>query len=152
MRKKIVYVLLDNVRSAFNTGSIFRTSETAGINKLILCGITPYPPHLKLEKTALGTIQNVPWEYSKSTIEKIEELKKDGFTIISVETTDSAINYSDFNYPNKTCLVMGHELIGVSDEVLKVSDSVVKIPMYGKKVSLNVAVAAGIVIFESIKE
>ena len=149
---KEVHVLLDNIRSAFNTGSIFRTSETAGIFMLHLCGITPYPPHLKLEKTALGTIDYVKWDYSKSSIEKVKELKEQGIKIISVEIAPNAYNYSDFCYPDKFCLVMGHELMGVSDEILQISDAVVQIPLRGVKNSLNVAVSYGIVVYQSMLE
>ena len=149
--KKTVYVILDNIRSALNTGSIFRTSETAGIDKLFLCGITPYPPHSKLAKTALGTIEHVNWEYQKSAIEVIHSLKKEGFTIISVEVDPRAVPYSSIRYPEKTCLIMGHELIGVNQDILNESDYIAQIPMHGEKNSLNVAVSYGIVVYESIR-
>lgn len=145
---KEVYVVLDNIRSAFNTGSIFRTSDAAGITKLYLCGITPYPPHIKLEKTALGTLQTVPWEHRSSTVEIVKELKSMDIPIISLELTPQAQNYNTFHYPQRCALILGHELLGVSQEVLDLSDAIVQIPMRGKKNSLNVAVSYGIVVYQ----
>ncbi len=147
---KEIYVVLDNVRSAFNTGSIFRTSDAAGITKLYLCGITPYPPHLKLQKTALGTLDTVSWEHCLSSIEIVKKMKDERIPVISVELDDRAVPFNEFSYPNKMCLVMGHELMGVNQEILDISDQIVQIPMHGMKNSLNVAVSYGIVIYESI--
>lgn len=144
--------MLDNIRSAFNTGSIFRTSDTAGVTKIFLAGITPYPPHLKLQKTALGTLETVEWEYVKSSVEKVKELKEEGIPIISVEIDKRAIDYTKFKFPDKFCLVMGHELMGVNEEILDLSDAIVSIPMHGVKNSLNVAVSFGITVYESIKD
>lgn len=145
-----VYVILDNIRSAFNTGSIFRTSDAAGITKLYLCGITPYPPHNKLEKTALGSLESVTWEHRPSAKETVLQLKEQGIPIISVELDNRSTNYASFIYPEKFCLVMGHELMGVSQDILDISDVIVEIPMYGKKNSLNVAVSYGIVAYHSM--
>src|SRR5579872_3547060 len=145
------YVLLDNIRSAFNTGSIFRTADAAGVTKLYLCGITPYPPHIKLEKTALGALESVQWEYTPSALEKIKEIQESGIPVIAVELTPDAKEYSGITYPDSCCLVMGHELTGVSQEILDIADEIVQIPMHGTKNSLNVAVSFGIVIYESIR-
>jgi len=147
---KEIYVLLDNVRSAFNTGSIFRTSDASGITKLYLCGITPYPPHTKLEKTALGALETVQWEYAPNSVEKVKELKKQGIPILSVEITDTSTDYREYTYPDKFCLVLGHELLGIQEEIQALSDAVLHIPMYGMKNSLNVAVSYGIVVYHTL--
>ncbi len=141
-------VVLDNLRSAYNVGSIFRTCECAGIQKLILCGITPCPPHKSIEKTALGTTKTLPWEYELSVLSTIEKLKKEGFTVASLEITDKSIPVYEVKkefFP--LALIIGNEVYGVSEAVLEASDLVLEIPLYGKKESLNVAVSAGIAIF-----
>jgi tRNA G18 (ribose-2'-O)-methylase SpoU len=146
-------VILDNLRSAYNVGSIFRTCECAGIQKLILCGITPCPPHKGIEKTALGTTQALPWEYQLSVLSTIEKLKKEGYTIACLEITDKSLPISEVKkdyFP--MVLVIGNEVYGVSEAVLEASDLVLEIPLYGKKESLNVAVAAGVAIFTLIEK
>lgn len=150
MAKKEIYVILDNIRSAFNTGSIFRTSDAAGITKLYLCGITPYPPHIKLEKTALGALESVPWEYAKETMTVVKMMKEQNIPVYAVELDSRAKHYAQIEYPDRFALVMGHELLGVSEEVLDASDKIVQIPMHGIKNSLNVAVSYGIVVYESL--
>ncbi|MEI6886672.1 MAG: RNA methyltransferase [bacterium] len=147
-----IYVLLDNIRSTFNVGSIFRTSDASGISKIFICGITAYPPNPKLQKTALGSLESVEWEYSKDTIEKVKELKQQGYIIYSVELDPNAIEYDKVEYPEKTVLVMGNEINGVDKEILKISDKIVQIPMNGIKESLNVATSFGIVAYESTKK
>jgi len=146
-----VYVLLDNVRSAFNTGSMFRTADAAGVTKMILSGITPYPPHNKLQKTALGALESVRWEYVEDVLSAVQKLKEQGIPIISVELDPRAVSYDTFAYPDRFCLVMGHELMGVNEKILDISDHIVQIPMHGVKNSLNVAVSFGIVVYESIR-
>ncbi|MEI6462225.1 MAG: RNA methyltransferase [bacterium] len=146
-----IYVLLDNIRSTFNVGSIFRTSDASGISKIFICGITAYPPNPKLQKTALGSLESVEWEYSKDSIEKVKELKEQGYTIYSVELSPVAVQYDKIEYPEKTVLVMGNEINGVDKEILKISDKIVEIPMNGIKESLNVATSFGIVAYESTK-
>ncbi len=153
MEKKFpINVILDNVRSALNVGAIFRTCDATAVEKLYLCGITPYPPHNKIPKTALGSIETVPWERSVETVEVIEKLKKAGNKIISVELTSDAVDYTEFNYEFPIALVFGHEISGVEEDVLKLSDGAIKVPMYGTKESLNVATTVGIVLYEVIRQ
>ena len=144
-----VAVIVDNVRSLYNVGSIFRTSDGAMIAKLLLTGFTPYPPRKEIEKTALGSTKSVPWEYMKNPCDAIATMKEQGFTICCLELTDSSrpydrIHQSDF----PVCLVIGNEITGISREVVSHSDMAIEIPMFGLKQSLNVAVAYGIAVFE----
>jgi tRNA G18 (ribose-2'-O)-methylase SpoU len=149
-------VIIDNVRSAHNVGSIFRTSDGAGISEIILVGYTPAPrdrfgrEQPEIKKTSLGASSMIPWEQKESgeqIIQKIQMLKKDDFTIVSIEQTKEAVSLYDFIVPEKVVYILGNEIDGVSQELLDVSDIVVEIPMAGQKESLNVGVAAGIVLF-----
>ena len=147
-----IYVLLDNIRSLYNVGSIFRTSDGAFIEKIFLTGFTPYPPRPEIDKTALGATKTIPWEYYRDPMEIIPKLKADGIKIVSLEHTDSSIpyyNYSPNNYP--LCLVIGNEIKGIRDEILDVTDIAIEIPMYGVKQSLNVSVAYGIALFDLVR-
>jgi tRNA G18 (ribose-2'-O)-methylase SpoU len=142
-------VLVDNVRSLYNVGSIFRTSDGAMIEKLILAGFTPHPPRKEIEKTALGSTKSVPWEYTKHPTETVQKLKERGYKICCLELTDKSIHYNDVTTADfPICLVIGNEINGVSKEVIELCDLAIEIPMYGIKQSLNVAVAYGIAIFE----
>ncbi|MBN1915534.1 TrmH family RNA methyltransferase [Candidatus Dojkabacteria bacterium] len=152
MKKFPVSVVLDNIRSALNVGAIFRTCDAAGIEKLYLCGITPYPPHNRIPKTALGAVETVRWEYGKNTIETVEKLKEEKKKIISVEVTDNAIEFTDYKFTTPSVLIFGNEINGVGEEILKLSDGIVKIPMFGMKESLNVATTSGIVIYEAVRQ
>lgn len=147
-----VVVVLDNVRSLYNVGSIFRTSDGALVRKLILSGYTPRPPRKEIEKTALGATESVPWEYASTAIQAVKECRKQGYKIFSLELTDESISYdaiSRRDFP--LCLVVGNEITGVSKEVIEECDRAVEIPMFGIKQSLNVAVAYGIVLYELAK-
>jgi len=147
-----IYVLLDNVRSLYNVGSIFRSSDGAFIEKIFLTGFTPYPPRVEIEKTALGATSTIPWKYCKDPIEIITELKKNNIKIVALEHTDKSIPYYNYNpndYP--ACLVVGNEIKGIRDEILQLSDIAIEIPMYGVKQSLNVSVAYGIAIFDLLR-
>lgn len=144
-----VVVLIDSVRSLYNVGSIFRTSDGVQIQKLILTGFTPRPPRKEIEKTALGSTKSVPWEYLKDPIEAIEKLHHQQYRIFCLELTDESRPYysvqkSDF----PICLVVGNELTGISNEIVSQCDGAIEIPMFGIKQSLNVAVAYGIALFE----
>ncbi len=142
-------VVVDNVRSLYNVGSMFRTSDGAMIEKLFLTGYTPHPPRKEIEKTALGSTVSVPWEYRKDPTEVLHEMKNKGRTICCLELTDSSIPYTEMtkaNYP--ICLVVGNEIAGVSKDLIDLSDISIEIPMFGIKQSLNVAVAFGIAVFE----
>lgn len=145
--------VLDNIRSAYNVGSIFRTAECAYISKLILCGITPYPPHHKVEKTALGTTKLVPWDYFESTAEAIKILKNKGFKIGILEITEISVpiqKVSTNDFP--LALVIGNEVTGVDEKIFSYADFVLEIPLYGEKESLNTAVAFGIAVFLLIEK
>jgi 23S rRNA (guanosine2251-2'-O)-methyltransferase len=142
-------VMVDNVRSLYNVGSIFRTSDGAMIEKLILAGFTPYPPRKEIDKTALGSTLSIPWEYTKHPVEAIQDLKKRGYKICCLELTDTSINYTEIKTTDfPLCLIIGNEINGVSKEVIELCDISIEIPMYGTKQSLNVAVAYGIAVFE----
>jgi 23S rRNA (guanosine2251-2'-O)-methyltransferase len=142
-----IVVVLDNVRSALNVGAIFRTCDGAGVKKLILGGITPFPPHKKLVKTALGAEEFVTWEHSKDLTETIKKYKKEGFCVYSIEQNPSSINHTGENYSDKVLLIFGNEILGVNSELLKLSDRIIEIPMLGKKNSLNVATTVGIIVY-----
>lgn len=149
VHKLPVYVLLDSIRSNYNVGSIFRTSDGAMIEKLYLCGYTPHPPKKEILKTALGAIDSVPWEYVQDPREVIKKLKEQGVKICALELTKSSFEYykiDDSSFP--LCLVVGNEITGVSQDLLDLCDISIEIPQYGIKQSLNVAVAYGIAIFE----
>jgi 23S rRNA (guanosine2251-2'-O)-methyltransferase len=142
-------VLVDSIRSLYNVGSIFRTSDGAMIENLILAGFTPHPPRKEIEKTALGSTKSVPWEYSRHPLEPILNLKERGYKICCLELTDKSIPYNTITKEDfPLCLVIGNEIRGVSEEVITHCDMAIEIPMYGIKQSLNVAVAYGIAVFE----
>lgn len=145
-----VHVILDNVRSAFNVGSIFRTADAAGIGCLHLCGITCWPPHPKLEKTSLGAHQYVPWRRHESTEEALRALRAQGVPVAALETHPEARVMGDFVWPRPVGLVLGHEVVGVSEEVLALCDFKVRIPMFGRKNSLNVASAFAVVAYHLV--
>ncbi|HSP88143.1 MAG TPA: RNA methyltransferase [Ignavibacteriaceae bacterium] len=148
--KKIpVYVILNSIRSNYNVGSIFRSSDGAMIEKLYLCGYTPGPPKKEILKTALGSTESVKWEYVKDPKEVILKLKGEGIKICSLEMTDKSIPY--YNVKKKDfpiCVIVGNEITGVSQELIDLCDFSIEIPQYGIKQSLNVAVAYGVMIFE----
>lgn len=149
VKKLPVYILLDNIRSNYNVGSIFRTSDGVMIEKLYLCGYTPHPPKKEILKTALGSTESVIWEYVKDPKEVILKLKNDGIKICALELTSKSIPYYKIDstlFP--ICLVIGNEITGVSQNLLDLCDFSIEIPQYGIKQSLNVAVAYGVAIFE----
>jgi 23S rRNA (guanosine2251-2'-O)-methyltransferase len=143
-----VVVVLDNLRSAQNVGSIFRICDGAGVEALWLCGITCYPPDAKLTKTALGSQDDVVWHHEADVERVVQRLKNEGFHIVVIEQTDRSIGYDQFVPSSPVCLVVGHEITGVHEKVVAMADSAVDIEMWGKKNSLNAAVAGGIVITE----
>lgn len=149
-------LILDNIRSVHNVGSTFRTAETAGISKIYLIGTTPTPvdrfgrKREDLAKVALGAEDLVPWEYFENGIALIKKLKKDGYKIIALEQAPNSINYKKAKATAKTALILGNEVDGVSKDLLKLSDEIAEIPMKGEKESLNVSVAAGVMIFQLI--
>ena len=147
MKNKELVVILDNIRSRENVGSIFRTADGVGISKVYLCGITPRPPHPKISKTALGADTFVPWEYYKQTWRLMEKLKKEGYQIVALEKTKSAKNIFKFKPKFPLALVVGNEVKGLGREILKQATNTVYIRMHGQKESLNVAVAFGVAVY-----
>jgi 23S rRNA (guanosine2251-2'-O)-methyltransferase len=138
-----VTVILDNLRSAFNVGSIFRTADCALVEKIVTCGITAHPPNRKLEKTALGTIPFIAWEHRTDAAEAARELRSGGRRIVALETTDRSGILWESRFSLPAALVVGNEALGVSREVLDLADEVIEIPMFGFKNSINAAVAVG---------
>ena len=147
-----ITVVLDNVRSMHNVGSVFRTCDAFNIEKLWLCGITGKPPHREITKTAIGAERTVEWEYSASARECVIELKKRGYTIIGVEQVEGAMQLGAHTFADRQALVFGNEIDGVSEEVLALCDHALEIPQWGSKHSLNISVAVGVVLFEIVKE
>ena len=144
-----VAVVLDNVRSLHNVGSVFRTSDAFSIERLLLCGITATPPHKELRKTALGATESVTWEYVATAADAISALKKEGFQIIAVEQAEHSVALEAFSpkADAKYALIFGHEVNGVDQEVLNQCDTVIEIAQSGTKHSLNVSVSAGVVLW-----
>ncbi|HJP37197.1 MAG TPA: RNA methyltransferase [Gammaproteobacteria bacterium] len=146
-----VHVVLDNIRSAFNVGSIFRTSDAGAVERIHLCGMTAHPPHKKLEKTALGAFDYVPWAYAERTTDVLRGLGESGVARIAVEVTGDAVPFQEFDWPRPVAIVFGNEVAGINDRVLGHCDGVVQIPMMGHKNSLNVATAFGVVLYDVLR-
>jgi len=148
--KTPLIVVLDNIRSLNNIGSVFRTSDAFLIEKIYLCGITAKPPHKDIHKTALGSTDTVAWKYFESTLELVEELKADSVKVISIEQAENATMLNEFKPDVKStyAIVFGNEVKGVQQEVVNASDVVIEIPQYGTKHSLNISISAGVVIWD----
>lgn len=148
--KTPIIIILDNIRSLNNIGSVFRTADAFLVQKIYLCGITATPPHKDIRKTALGATESVDWEYRKDTLELVEELKSEGVEIVSVEQAENAVMLNDYQvYSEKTvALVFGNEVKGVSQEVVSASATILEIPQFGTKHSLNISVSAGVVVWD----
>ena len=153
-RKIPVVVVLDNVRSQNNIGSVFRTADAFRLEGIILCGITATPPHREIHKTALGATDSVQWEYREETTLAVRELKEQGYRILSVEQAEGAISLDrlELSPREKYALVLGNEIRGVDQKVVDLSDQCLEIPQFGTKHSLNISVAAGIVIWEVFRK
>ena len=149
-QKTPLVIVLDNVRSAHNVGSVFRTSDAFLVEKICLCGITPNPPHKDIRKTALGASESVNWQHYTNSMECIHELKANDYHIISIEQADKAVMLNDFTpkKDNKYALVFGNEVNGVEQTIVSASDTVIEVPQYGTKHSLNISVISGIVIWD----
>jgi len=145
-----VAIVLDNVRSMHNIGSIFRTADGFAVEKICLCGITARPPHREIEKTALGATQSINWEYFNDPVQAVSRLRADGYQIIAVEQAEKSIMLQDFTVTpgEKYALIFGNEVNGVSDEVMGVIDACIEIPQFGTKHSFNIVVSAGIVLWD----
>jgi len=140
-------VVLDDVRSRHNVGSIFRTADAFGAERIVLCGFTPCPPHREIEKTALGATQSVPWEHSPSAVDALNRMKADGYRVIAVELTVLATPLLEFRMAEGPCaVVFGNEIHGVSEEIVRLADACLVVPQRGSKHSLNVSVCAGVVL------
>ncbi len=148
-----IHIVLDNIRSAFNVGSIFRSADGAGsVKKIYLCGMTTDIDNPKLDKTALGATEMIPSEHYDTTMEAVDELKERGIPIYSVELTQDAQDFQKIEYPPKIALVFGHEKRGVTQDILDKVEKKIYIPMRGKKESLNVANCASIILYEITRE
>lgn len=148
-----VTIVLDNIRSLNNIGSVFRTADAFLMEQIYLCGITATPPHRDIQKTALGATETVNWNHFNSTLEAIEQLKQEGYKIAAVEQTKNSTFLNDFkiNQNEKWALVFGNEVNGVDQYVINHCDVVIEIPQFGSKHSLNISVSAGIVLWEMQK-
>ena len=148
-KKDPVIVLLDNVRSLHNVGSVFRTCDAMAVEKLYLCGITAKPPQREIQKTAIGATESVNWEYIRDAISIIHRYKKEGYTIISVEQTSNSLALGNYNWKNeKVLLVFGNEVAGVQQKIIDLSDFSLEIPQWGTKHSFNITVSVGMVLWD----
>lgn len=145
-----VIVVLDNVRSMHNIGSVFRTGDGFAIEKLYLCGITAQPPHREIEKTALGATQSVEWVHFETTLDAVASLRTDGYRIIGIEQAAGSIMLNTYkpDLSEKYALIFGNEVNGVSDEVMAQIDECIEIPQFGTKHSFNIVISAGIVLWD----
>lgn len=149
--KNPIVIVLDNVRSMHNVGSIFRTADAFRIEMIALCGVTGKPPHREIEKTALGATNTVKWKYYPDTISCLQELKDQQYKITAVEQAEHSVTLSSFKIQEPVALIFGNEVYGVEQSVIDLCDTVVEIPQQGSKHSLNVAVSAGIVLWELLR-
>lgn len=149
-KKTPLIVILDNIRSLNNIGSVFRTADAFLIEKIFLCGITATPPHKDIQKTALGATDTVVWEHQENTEDVIKELREKGVKILSIEQAEDAVMLNDFSPKNDEtyAIVFGNEVKGVQQSVVSASDYVIEIPQYGSKHSLNISVSAGLVMWD----
>ncbi len=149
-KKTPLIIILDNIRSLNNIGSVFRTADAFLIEKIYLCGITATPPHKDIQKTALGATDNVSWEYAENTMDVLSKLKNEGVFIASIEQAEHTTDLDKFSLRKETtyAVIFGNEVKGVSQEVVSESDIVIEIPQHGTKHSLNISVTAGIVIWD----
>jgi len=153
-KKFPIIVILNEIRSLTNVGTFFRTCDAFNVEKIYLCGITATPPHREIQKTALGATESMEWEHRNSTIDLVNELKKEGVNICSIEQTEQTTflqDVSKFSTKKKYALVFGNEVNGVDQDVIDASDNIIEIPQFGTKHSLNVSVCAGIVMWEFVR-
>lgn len=148
--KTPLIIVLDNIRSLNNIGSVFRTSDAFLVEKIYLCGITATPPHKDIHKTALGSTDTVDWEYAEHTLDVLKKLKSDGTIVASIEQAEHAIMLNEFmpEANQKYALVFGNEVKGVSQQVVSASDLIIEIPQFGTKHSLNISVSCGVVVWD----
>ncbi|PQJ10222.1 RNA methyltransferase [Flavipsychrobacter stenotrophus] len=147
--KHPIIVILDEVRSMHNVGSVFRTCDGFAVEALYLCGYTPLPPHRDIHKTALGATESVTWQHFATTMEAINHCKAEGYKILAVEQAHNSISLQNLQTNNeKIALVFGNEVAGVNEEAIKAADACIEIPQWGSKHSLNISVAVGVVLWE----
>lgn len=153
-KKNPIVVILDDIRSLNNIGSFFRTADAFNIKKIYLCGITACPPHKDIHKTALGATETIEWEHKSNIVSLCEELRNEGYSICSIEQTEETVFLQNIHElkAEKFALVFGNEVNGVNQEVVNYSDTIIEIPQFGTKHSLNVSVCAGIVLWEFCKK
>lgn len=146
-------VVLDNVRSMHNVGSVFRTADAFLVSGIRLCGYTPRPPHRDIQKTALGATETVSWQYAEKATDAVRKLKDEGYRIFAVEQVENSVPLQEFSYEKeeKLAVIFGNEVTGVDAEVLTLCDGYIEIPQFGMKHSLNISVAAGIVLWEFVR-
>lgn len=148
--KSPLIIIADNVRSMHNVGSIFRTSDAFLVEKIYLCGITPTPPHREIQKTALGATESVDWQYAEDTLDVVNQLKKEGWTILALEQTTNSVMLDELKVEKgeKIAIVLGNEVDGVNQEVINLCHKAVEIPQFGTKHSFNVSVSCGIMLWQ----
>lgn len=147
-----MYCLAENIRSLYNVGSIFRTSDAVLLDTLYLTGYTGFPPRKEIDKTALGAVDTVNWLRFENPIEAVTDLKSRKIPLIALEHTSDSVPYTDFDFPYPFCLILGNEVEGITDDLLAHADAAIEIPMLGVKHSLNVSVAYGIVIYHAMHQ
>ena len=152
--KTPIIIILDDIRSLHNIGSVFRTADAFLVEKIYLCGITACPPNKEINKTALGATDTVTWEYSENILDVIENLKSDGIKIFAIEQVENAIYLNNFKVENqqKYAIIMGNEVFGVSQTAIEICNGVIEIPQLGTKHSLNIAVTTGIVVWDLFRQ
>lgn len=147
-----IHVVLDNLRSAYNVGSIFRTADAGAAAHIHLCGMSAHPPHRKLEKTALGAFAYVPWTYHERTADALDALNQAGIQRVAIEVTADAVPMQTYSWPSPIAIVFGNEVDGIGERTLEKCDAVVQIPMQGFKNTINVATAFGVVLYHILNE
>jgi 23S rRNA (guanosine2251-2'-O)-methyltransferase len=148
--RRPVVALLDNIRSAYNVGDMFRTADALALAQLHLVGITAFPPNGKLEKTALGTTGTVPWSHDLRVFDAVARVRQEGYSLVAIEMTPASENFFEWEGPEKSCFIFGHEVLGVDRELLRQADSVLHLPMAGYKNSLNVSSTFAIVMYHHL--
>ncbi len=148
--KTPLIIILDNIRSLNNIGSVFRTADAFLVKKIYLCGITAQPPHKDIQKTALGATDSVDWEYAEDVMDVVSKLQNEGIFVISIEQAEQAVNLNDFSVQKELtyAIIFGNEVKGIQQKVVSASDAVIEIPQFGTKHSLNIAVSVGVVVWD----
>lgn len=148
IKRNPIHVVLDNLRSAYNVGSIFRTADAGAVEHIYLCGMSAHPPHKKIEKTALGAHEYIPWSYYERTKDCILVLKEKKIPIVAIEIAENSKPCFDYSWQSPVAIVFGNEVVGVQEKILKIADDIVHIPMFGYKNTINVATSFGIILYD----